>query len=95
MVSEGKVVGLRKGAEVYLEGIDMRGSMVKVRPREALQPFGFRMNSWTDHRTKGRKEEEPNPEVSLHARSCNRIPITSRFTLRTHNEWPGKIHRLG
>ena len=33
MVSEGKVVGLRKGAEVYLESVDMRGSMVKVRPK--------------------------------------------------------------
>jgi hypothetical protein len=33
MVSEGKVVGLRKGAEVYLESVDLRGSMVKVRPK--------------------------------------------------------------
>ena len=31
----------------------------------------------------------------LAARSCNHIPITSRFTLRTHNEWPGQINRLG
>ena len=34
MVSQGKVVGLRKGALVYLEDIDVRGDgAVKVRPR--------------------------------------------------------------
>jgi len=32
MVSEGKVVGLRKGALVYLEDVDVRDGIVKVRP---------------------------------------------------------------
>jgi len=33
MVSEGKVVGLRKGALVYLEDVDVRDGIVKVRPK--------------------------------------------------------------
>jgi hypothetical protein len=33
MVSEGKVVGLRKGALVYLESVDVRDGIVKVRPK--------------------------------------------------------------
>jgi hypothetical protein len=33
MVSEGKVVGLRKGALVYLEDLDLREGIVKVRPK--------------------------------------------------------------
>jgi len=33
MVSEGKVVGLRKGALVYLEDVDLRNGIVKVRPK--------------------------------------------------------------
>jgi hypothetical protein len=33
MVSEGKVVGLRKGALVYLEDVDVRNGTVKVRPK--------------------------------------------------------------
>ena len=33
MVSEGKVVGLRKGALVYLEEVDVRNSIIKVRPK--------------------------------------------------------------
>jgi hypothetical protein len=33
MVSEGKVVGLHKGAFVYLESIDVRDGVVKVRPK--------------------------------------------------------------
>ena len=33
MVSEGKVVGLRKGAQVYLEDVDLRDGIVKVRPK--------------------------------------------------------------
>jgi hypothetical protein len=33
MVSEGKVVGLRKGALVYLEDVDLRDGIVKVRPK--------------------------------------------------------------
>ena len=33
MVSEGKVVGLRKGAFVYLESVDLRDGIVKVRPK--------------------------------------------------------------
>ena len=33
MVSEGKVVGLRKGALVYLESIDLRDGTAKVRPK--------------------------------------------------------------
>ena len=33
MVSQGKVVGLRKGALVYLEAVDVRDGVVKVRPR--------------------------------------------------------------
>jgi hypothetical protein len=33
MVSEGKVVGLRKGAIVYLESVDVRDGIVKVRPK--------------------------------------------------------------
>ena len=40
-------------------------------------------------------EGSPSTEVSPHARSCNRIPITLRLTLRAHDERPGKIHRLG
>jgi len=35
MVSEGKVVGLRKGALVYLEDVDLRDGIVKVRPKES------------------------------------------------------------
>jgi Superinfection immunity protein len=35
MVSEGKVVGLRKGALVYLESVDLRDGLVKVRPKES------------------------------------------------------------
>jgi hypothetical protein len=33
MVSEGKVVGLRKGALVYLEDVDLGNGIVKVRPK--------------------------------------------------------------
>jgi len=33
MVSKGKVVGLRKGALVYLESIDVLGWIAKVRPK--------------------------------------------------------------
>ena len=33
MVSEGKVVGLRKGALVYLEDVDVGNGIVKVRPK--------------------------------------------------------------
>jgi len=33
MVSEGKVVGLRKGTLVYLEDVDVRDGIVKVRPK--------------------------------------------------------------
>jgi Superinfection immunity protein len=33
MVSEGKVVGLRKGALVYLEDVDLGNGLVKVRPK--------------------------------------------------------------
>ena len=33
MVSEGKVVGLRKGTLVYLESVDVRDGIVKVRPK--------------------------------------------------------------
>jgi hypothetical protein len=33
MVSEGKVVGLHKGALVYLESIDVHDEIVKVRPK--------------------------------------------------------------
>ena len=33
MVSEGKVVGLRKGALVYLESVDVRNGIVKVIPK--------------------------------------------------------------
>jgi len=33
MVSEGKVVGLRKGALVYLESVDVRDGIVEVRPK--------------------------------------------------------------
>src|SRR5271166_6748696 len=33
MVSEGKVVGLRKGALVYLESVDLRDGIVEVRPK--------------------------------------------------------------
>ena len=33
LVSEGKVVGLRKGALVYLESIDLRDGTAKVRPK--------------------------------------------------------------
>jgi hypothetical protein len=33
MVSQDKVVGLRKGALVYLEAVDVRDGVVKVRPR--------------------------------------------------------------
>jgi hypothetical protein len=33
MVSEGKVVGLRKGALVYLESVDLRDGIAKVRPK--------------------------------------------------------------
>jgi hypothetical protein len=33
MVSEGKIVGLRKGALVYLESVDLRDAIVKVRPK--------------------------------------------------------------
>jgi hypothetical protein len=33
MVSEGKVVGLRKGALVYLENVDVRDRIVQVRPK--------------------------------------------------------------
>jgi len=33
MVSEGKVVGLRKGALVYLESVDVRNGIVEVRPK--------------------------------------------------------------
>jgi hypothetical protein len=33
MVSEGKVVGLRKGALVYLEDIDAYNGIAKVRPK--------------------------------------------------------------
>ena len=33
MVSEGKVVGLRKGTLVYLEDVDLRNGIVKVRPK--------------------------------------------------------------
>jgi cell division septation protein DedD len=33
MVSEGKVVGLRKGVLVYLEDVDVRDRIVKVRPK--------------------------------------------------------------
>jgi hypothetical protein len=33
MVSEGKVVGLRKGALVYLESVDVRDGIAKVRPK--------------------------------------------------------------
>ena len=35
MVSEGKVVGLRKGALVYLEDLDLRDGIVKVRPKRS------------------------------------------------------------
>ena len=35
MVSEGKVVGLRKGAEVYLESVDMRTGQLGGVSREA------------------------------------------------------------
>jgi ABC-type proline/glycine betaine transport system permease subunit len=35
MVSEGKVVGLRKGALVYLEDVDLHDGIVKVRPKES------------------------------------------------------------
>ena len=35
MVSEGKVVGLRQGALVYLEDVDLRDGIVKVRPKES------------------------------------------------------------
>ena len=34
MVSEGKVVGLRKGALVYVEDIDVYNGIAKVRPKE-------------------------------------------------------------
>ena len=33
MVSEGKVVGLRKGVLVNLEDVDVRDRIVKVRPK--------------------------------------------------------------
>jgi hypothetical protein len=33
MVSEGKVVGLRKGALVYVEDIDVYNAIAKVRPK--------------------------------------------------------------
>ena len=33
MVSEGKVVGLREGALVYLESVDMLAGIAKVRPK--------------------------------------------------------------
>jgi hypothetical protein len=35
MVSEGKVVGLRKGALVYLEDVDVGNGIAKVRPKES------------------------------------------------------------
>jgi hypothetical protein len=37
MISEGKVVGLRKGALVYLESVDVRDGIVKETPR-SLKP---------------------------------------------------------
>jgi hypothetical protein len=33
MASEGKIVGLHKGALVYLESVDVRDGVVKVRPK--------------------------------------------------------------
>jgi hypothetical protein len=39
MVSEGKVVGLHKGALVYLESIDVHDEIAKVRPNPDISSF--------------------------------------------------------